>query len=627
MNRLKFTYIALVGVLFFCLLSYVYYDRVQQSTIDNAKEKINDMLLNYKALRNYVSNVQKKEIYHLQKKGQIDNEYFNPRLLSSTFSARTVNQFYNEFRKELGYGLIEIRFASDNPRNPLNKASKKESELLKKFNNKELKEYTEIIEKDGKTVLYYVLPTKPTEDKCMRCHSTPGAAPKGLVDMYGDKAGFYEKVGNIRAILSTSYSLDEDLKKANHIFWVLTLVTFIVFLVLGTVVYLFVKKLGLINHNLDNKVQQRTQELEDEKEYIQTILDINPSILFVVANGSIINANKQFFSFFRCKTLEEFTTKNNCVCDYFVDFDGKPFDKDKKINPKEWYEYLVNTKNLTHHITIIFDGVLSSFNISAAFLNHKEDILVTLHDITEQKKKDKLLFEQSKLASMAEMIDNIAHQWRQPLSVIATSATGMQMKKEHGVLDDDDFHDSCEVINENSQFLSQTIDEFRKFIKDDNTQRDFYLKKTVENMLELLSHSIHTHKIKIELEIDKDIEILGYPNELVQVLINLYNNAKDAFIAKKQEERYIVISAKEVEHHVELTFQDSGGGIPKDIIEKIYEPYFTTKHQSQGTGMGLHMTYNLVTEGMKGTISVQNSDFQYYGKKHKGAKFTILLPL
>ncbi len=133
MNRLKFTYIALVGVLFFCLLSYVYYDRVQQSTIDNAKEKINDMLLNYKALRNYVSNVQKKEIYHLQKKGQIDNEYFNPRLLSSTFSARTVNQFYNEFRKELGYGLIEIRFASDNPRNPLNKASKKESELLKKM--------------------------------------------------------------------------------------------------------------------------------------------------------------------------------------------------------------------------------------------------------------------------------------------------------------------------------------------------------------------------------------------------------------------------------------------------------------------------------------------------------------
>ena len=477
MNKIKFSYIAIVGVILFLALTAVYYNKVQDNTIQNAKDKINDMLLNYKALRNYVSNVQKSEVYRLQDLGLIDHEYFNPKLLSSTYSARTVNKLYNEFRKDLGQGLIEIRFASDNPRNPINLATNKESELLKQFNNKEINEYVEIIEKDGKKILYYVLPTKPTTEKCMRCHSTPDAAPKGLIEMYGDKAGFYEKSGDIRALLSTSYSLDGDLEKADEIFLVLTFVTFFVFLVLGVIVYFFVRRLNFTNQILDRKVQLRTKELQYEKEYIQTILDINPSILFVVNNGDIINANKQFFRFFQCDTLQELKERVDCVCEYFLEFDGKPFPKNKTINSQEWCDYLVQTRQHNHHVTIKFDELLSSFHISAAYLNQRKDILVTLHDITEQKKKDQILFEQSKLSSMSEMIDNIAHQWRQPLSIIATCATGMQMKKEHNLLNDDEFHDSCEVINENTQYLSKTIDEFRKFIKDDNEQRKFYLKK------------------------------------------------------------------------------------------------------------------------------------------------------
>jgi len=627
MDKVKFLYIFLVGILLFFLLTFVYYDRVHTNTIDNAKAKINDMLLNYKALRTYVSNVQKQEVYRLQNLGIIDHEYFNPKLLSSTYSAKTVNKYYNEFRKDLGYGLINIRFASDNPRNPLNKATQKESELLKRFNTKEITEYTEIIEKNGKKILYYVVPTKPTEEKCMRCHSTPNVAPKGLIKMYGDQSGFYEKSGDIRALLSTSYSLDADIKRANNIFWVLTIVTFIVFIVLGFIVYFFIKRLNLTNKILDKKVQQRTKELEYEKEYIQTILDINPSILFVVNSGEIINANKQFFRFFQCKNLKELKQRVDCVCEYFIEFDGKPFPKDKKIDAKEWCDYLVGTKDQTHHVMIKFDDLLSSFNISAAYLNQRKDILVTLHDITEQKKKDQMIFEQSKLASMSEMIDNIAHQWRQPLSIIATSATGMQMKKEHQILGDDEFHDSCEIINENAQYLSHTIDEFRKFIKDDNEQRKFYLKKTVENMLDLLKNSIHFNKIRIELDIDKDIEIFGYPNELVQVLISLYNNSKDAFIKTAVEDRIIVISSKIISDHVELVFQDNGGGIERVIIDKVFEPYFTTKHKSQGTGMGLHMSYNLVVECMDGKILVENSTFEYYGKKYSGAQFTITLPL
>ena len=617
----------MISVLSFFILIFIYHQNTKSTAISNAKANINELLLNYKAFRSYVSNVQKEEVYKLQKNGHIDQEYFNPTLLSSTFSAKNVNNIYNTFKESMGEKPIVIRFASDNPRNVANKANQEESILLKKFNSNELHEYTKIIEDYNGTTLYYVLPTKRTTNKCMRCHSDPSIAPQGLVEIYGDKNGFYENVGEIRAILSTSYPLDKDLANANKTFWILTIATFIIFAILLLIVFIFSKEIREANKTLDDKVNSRTKELEDEKEYIRTILDVNPSIILVTNNMQIVNANKQFFNLFDCNNIEEFKKEVQCIGDYFVGFDKKAFPEDGMISGKIWSDYLVESSQLTHYVTIEYKGTIHDYIISGAKLNGHGDTLITLHNITEQLRKDKLLFEQSKLASMGEMIGNIAHQWRQPLSIISTSATGMQIQKEYGILDDEKLHSGCETINENAQYLSKTIDDFRNFIRGDREKKEFNLKEDIQSFLQLVESTTKAFHIKVILELEDNVMIHGYPNELIQCFMNIFNNSKDILKDIDEHDRYIFIKTYRENSQIIIKIKDNAGGIPAEVLPKIFEPYFTTKHQSQGTGLGLHMTYNLITDGMKGTIIAHNVKYIYEDKGYTGAEFVITLPL
>jgi len=229
---------------------------------------------------------------------------------------------------------------------------------------------------------------------------------------------------------------------------------------------------------------------------------------------------------------------------------------------------------------------------------------------------------------MGEMIGNIAHQWRQPLSIISTSATGMHLQKEMGILTDDEFYKYCEIINEHSQFLSQTIDDFRNFIKGDTKPIRFDLKNDTDSFIKLVDVTIKKNNINIILDLEENIHIQGYPNELIQCFMNIFNNAKDALVENNDEDnRYVFISQQVENDNVIIEFKDNAGGIKEDILNKVFEPYFTTKHKSQGTGLGLHMCYNLVTNGMKGTITVKNDEYNFNGKYHKGACFDIIIPL
>jgi len=184
----------------------------------------------------------------------------------------------------------------------------------------------------------------------------------------------------------------------------------------------------------------------------------------------------------------------------------------------------------------------------------------------------------------------------------------------------------CELINTNAQYLSKTIDDFKNFIKGDRTKKIFNLSDGMETFINLVENSIKTYHINVVLDFQDDIKIDGYQNELVQCLINIFNNAKDVLVdIKKEDDRIIFISTFMENNNTVIKIKDSGGGIPEDIIPKIFEPYFTTKHQSQGTGLGLHMAYNLITDGMKGTIDASNVEYEYDGKNYIGAEFTIKL--
>ncbi|TLP36153.1 bacteriohemerythrin [Arcobacter arenosus] len=267
------------------------------------------------------------------------------------------------------------------------------------------------------------------------------------------------------------------------------------------------------------------------------------------------------------------------------------------------------------------DGTLINVNISASLQPDKKTVLVITKDVSSLK----ILEEQSKMAAMGEMIGNIAHQWRQPLSVISTAATGIKLQNNIDILTKEQLDSMCDTINNNAQYLSKTIDDFRNFIKGERVIKEFNLFETFETFMELMKGTIKQNFIKVNINVPKDISLNGYPNELIQCFINIFNNSKDA-LKNKDDDRIININAKIENNNLIIIFNDNAGGIPEEILPKIFEPYFTTKYKSQGTGLGLSMTYNLITTGMRGSISVYNKIFSD-NKHSKGAEFKIILPI
>jgi signal transduction histidine kinase len=262
---------------------------------------------------------------------------------------------------------------------------------------------------------------------------------------------------------------------------------------------------------------------------------------------------------------------------------------------------------------------LNKFNIN---LESRVDQEVKLNGLHELK-----LFEQSKLVSMGEMIGNIAHQWRQPLSVISTGATGMKLQKEYNLLSDENFNKTCDAINDNAQYLSKTIDDFKNFVKGDREKKLFKLENDINSFLHLVEGTIKSNNIVMIIDLNDQIQIIGYENELLQCFINIFNNAKDALIEQKISNKFIFICTFIENGYAIIKIKDNAGGIPDKNLTKVFEPYFTTKHKSQGTGIGLHMTYNLIVDSMKGTIECSNVHYKYKNKSYIGAEVMIRIPM
>ena len=244
-------------------------------------------------------------------------------------------------------------------------------------------------------------------------------------------------------------------------------------------------------------------------------------------------------------------------------------------------------------------------------------------EVEENLRKDRLLSQQQKMVSMGQMIENIAHQWRQPLSLITTSASGIKLKKQLNDLDDEFLSKALDTVLNTSKYLSNTIDDFRYFFKPQKEREDFYLKQCCNKTIELLNTNFLDKNIKIISQIE-DIKISGYETELIQVLINILNNSKDALETVLDEKLILIDIIKENKKAI-IKIKDNAGGIPEDIIDKIFEPYFTTKHQSQGTGIGLYMSQEIIHKHMNGYFDISNTEFEYKGKTYKGTLALIIL--
>ncbi len=361
-------------------------------------------------------------------------------------------------------------------------------------------------------------------------------------------------------------------------------------------------------------LKKYNKELAESYTTIEGILDATVEGIIIIKDNRCIDVNQSALDLFKIPTKEDALGRK--IFD-FIDDNSLALAKKNLLQDKsEPSEFTLKKSDNT-----LFVGMVKGTNLK---LKENQIRVVSVVDLTEIKQNEKVYLEQAKLASLGEMIGNIAHQWRQPLSVITTSATGLKMQNEFQLLTDEKLNAHCDAINNNAQYLSKTIDDFRNFIKGDRRKILFNMKDTVESFLNLIQGSLKNHNITLVHDTQEDISIHGYPNELIQCFMNIFHNAKDA-LTSVQEEKYIFISSSMVKNSVTITMLDNAGGINEEIIDKIFEPYFTTKHKSQGTGLGLHMTYNLIVNGMNGTIKASNKEFQYNGKSYTGALFTIKL--
>jgi len=369
--------------------------------------------------------------------------------------------------------------------------------------------------------------------------------------------------------------------------------------------------------NIFSKYKQRIQE--EEKEFRNLFEYSNIGLAICDDDGKFINVNSKFTQMLGYKKSQELLDKS-----WSSITKGDSDDK----NFSDLIYQRINTYS-SEKSYIKEDGTQIDTFITANLLkqNHEiKNILFSVIDVTELKTKDKLLFQQAKLASMGEMIANIAHQWRQPLSLISTASSGMKMQKEFDLLTDENFNHSVDSITNATKYLSQTIDNFKNFFSPRSNKEYFSLEKLTEKTLVLVASELNKKNIKIMQNIS-NIEILSYENDLIQVFINIINNAKDAFTDSKENYIFIDAHISEDGNDIFIKIKDNAGGIPEDVIGKIFEPYFTTKYKSDGTGIGLYMVMEIIQKHMNGKISVKNSSYKYKDQSFYGAEFSLSIPI
>ncbi len=236
----------------------------------------------------------------------------------------------------------------------------------------------------------------------------------------------------------------------------------------------------------------------------------------------------------------------------------------------------------------------------------------------EVKHKDQLLLEQSKLATLGEMLGNIAHQWRQPLMEINSVFLPLQTKMSINMpISNDEINQTITKVNEITSFMSQTIEDFRNYFKEEKQKVKFQVLEQINSTVNIISAGLKANNIKLDIIIKKNPTLIAYKNEFSQVLINIINNAKDELVSRKTQNPYIKITIFEENKNIITTIEDNAGGIKVSPINKIFEPFFTYKKKS-GSGIGLFMSKLIIENNMKGTIKAQNIN--------NGALFTISIP-
>ena len=354
--------------------------------------------------------------------------------------------------------------------------------------------------------------------------------------------------------------------------------------------------------------------LEAEKNKFETMIDFTPApIMLYNEDGEVLILNKQY------KELTGFSLTKPTTISNLLNFVFKSENKKSFKKIKEYYDNPTRQSNIHQTITTPTGEKRTCIvNTVEIHNNDKMLYLVAIADITDLQKKDDLMIAQSRQAAMGDMLAMIAHQWRQPLSVISMLANNikLQVELEENITKHDIEH-FVSSLEKQTHYLSQTIDDFRDFFRPDKIKETVSISTILQKVENLTIKSLQNNNITLSLPKKSDMKLSVYRNQLIQVIINLINNAKDAIKSKQTLNGMIEITLKHNKNQITISVCDNGGGIDPSIIEKLGEAYVSTKSKN-GTGLGLYMSIMIVENHLGGTLE--------WTSDNKGSCFKINLP-
>ncbi|MCV6607430.1 MAG: ATP-binding protein, partial [Campylobacterales bacterium] len=456
-------------------------------------------------------------------------------------------------------------------------------------------------------------------------HQKLSADKEYLVDFNGYKIKDFQNniIGNIVLAYDVTKYYKEIQDKLIHSIWKLIGIMTILILILEFSLTKFI------------------DVISSSKKRIQKILDSQNNLVILTNGDQMIEINRSALKFFGIDSFGEFNKKFDCICDSFIEEDGY---LKKDMDGIIWDRYVYQNPHGINKAKIKNKyGEIRTFRVESNIytIDNENEHVAVLTDITDledihnnlerkvqdvlkkEREQEEVLRQQSKLASMGEMIGNIAHQWRQPLNAISLQATSLATTSSLGKINEEKIEKSTDKILTLVEHLSQTIDDFRNFFKENKEKKLFTPEIPIEKIKTIIDGQLKSNNIKLLINNQSKEKIYGLIGELEQVILNIINNGKDAIVSqqKNNKEKKFTININIYDNRdncIAIEIIDNGGGIPEDILHKVFEPYFTTKFKSQGTGIGLYMSKTIIEKNMNGRLNVENIE--------DGAKFTILLP-